>query len=285
MTERRKPRSEVNHQHYVPEFYLKRFASDKALLKINTLTRRQSRIVSEERSIKYTCFKERIYRDAEEDITRLENILQRSGTWTLPVAGRKGPLSETDARNLYRIVSHFSVRTPHTQGHLQRLAKNGVDLSGLGSDLQVAFENMASTYDAWDKSFHLVSVRILHTDADLLTSAFPTSSFDANLTVDEVVFPHHVTMAIDRRVLVHVMVKGFDLDKRVRQQFWVAPAEDQIVQRHNLGQISRFIFSDDVEYIVHTCDVSKNLIFRALSDTGWTWELKGRGERVFKKGL
>ncbi|APX86889.1 hypothetical protein BV511_20615 [Methylorubrum extorquens] len=150
MVDLRKPRSEVNHQHYVPEFYLKRFASDAARLKIRTLTRRQSRIITEERSIQYTCAEERIYRDREEDITRLENIVQRSATWIVPFAGRKEPLSETDARELYRMVNHFSIRTPLSMGYLKRLEENGFDLSGFGSDLNDAFENLSSAYHGWD---------------------------------------------------------------------------------------------------------------------------------------
>jgi hypothetical protein len=136
-------------------------------------------------------------------------------------------------------------------GFLQRLAEQDVELAHLGRDLDDAFENMSTAYEAWDRMFHLASVRILHTNSNLLTSAFPTSSFEDVLDVDGVAFPYHVTMAIDRRVLAHVMVRGFDPDERVRQQFWIAPAEEQIVLRHNLAQIARFVASDDVEYLVH----------------------------------
>jgi hypothetical protein len=273
----------VNHQHYVPEFYLKRFASDAARLKIITMTRRHTRLIEEERSIEYTCAKTRIYRDREEDITRLENLVQRSATWTLAVAGRKGPLSTDDARDLFRMVNHFSIRTPVTRGFLRRLAEQGVDFSLFGANLDEAFENMATAYEAWDKMFHLASVRILHTDTDLLTSAFPTSSFDEGLDVDGVTFPYHVSMAIDRRVLVHVMVKGFDPKERVKQQFWIAPAEDQIVLRHNLAQIGRFIESEDVEYLVHTGASSTDLIDRCLSALGWSSTAGHHGRRVFTK--
>lgn len=190
----------VNHQHYVPEFYLKRFASDAERLKILTMTRRHVHLIEEERSIEYTCAKTRIYRDREEEITRLENVVQRSATWTLAVAGRRGPLSTNDARDLFRTVNHFSVRTPLSRGFLRRLAEQSVDLTHLGSDLDDAFENMSTAYEAWDRMFHLASVRILHTDTDLLTSAFPTSSFEDGLDVNDVTFPYHVTMAIDRRV-------------------------------------------------------------------------------------
>lgn len=285
MTDPHKSRSDVNHQHYVPRFYLRRFASDPAKHKIMTLTRRNSCIISEERSIKNTCAQHRIYRDKEVDITRLENIVQRSATWTLPVAGRKGPLSEADARDLYRAVSHFSVRTPHSRGHLQRMVETGVDFSRLGSDLKEVFENMASAYVDWDKSFHLVSVRVLHTEADLLTSAFPTSSFDENATIDGVVFPHHLTMAINRRVLVHVMVKSFDLKERVKQQFWISPHDEQIYLRHNLRQIYQFILYNDVEYIVHTSGATRDLIYRALAEKGWCWKFNRRGERLFEQSI
>ena len=273
----------VNHQHYVPEFYLKRFASDAERLKILTMTRRHVHLIEEERSIEYTCAKTRIYRDREEEITRLENVVQRSATWTLAVAGRRGPLSTNDARDLFRTVNHFSVRTPLSRGFLRRLAEQSVDLTHLGSDLDDAFENMSTAYEAWDRMFHLASVRILHTDTDLLTSAFPTSSFEDGLDVDDVTFPYHVTMAIDRRVLAHVMVRGFDPDERVRQRFWIAPAEDQIVLRHNLAQVARFIGSEDVEYLVHTGASSTNLIDRSLSALGWTPTAGHHGRRVFTK--
>ena len=274
----------VNHQHYVPEFYLKRFASDAERLKIMTITRRHVRLIEEERSIKYTCAKTRIYRDREEEVTRLENVVQRSATWTLAVAGQQGPLSADDARELFRTVNHFSIRTPLSRGFLQRLAGRGLDLTYFGSDLDDAFENMSTAYETWDKMFHLASVRILHTDTDLLTSAFPTSSFEDGLDVDGVTFPYHVTMAIDRRVLAHVMVRGFDPNERVRQRFWIAPAEDQIVLRHNLAQVGRFIGSEDVEYLVHTgISSSTDLIDRCLSALGWSSTAGHHGRRVFTK--
>ena len=130
------PRNRPNpasHQHFVPEFYLKRFASDVERLKILTITRRHTRLIEEERSIEYTCTEKRIYGDREEDITRLENIVQRSAAWTLSVVGRRGLLSQSDAKDLYRMVNHFSVRTPLSRGFLQRLVKQGADLTPLGA--------------------------------------------------------------------------------------------------------------------------------------------------------
>jgi Protein of unknown function (DUF4238) len=272
----------VSHQHYVPEFYLKRFASDAARLKIMTMTRRHTHLIEEERSIKYTCAKTRIYRDREEVITRLENVVQRSATWNGAIASRKGPLSTNDAKDIFRTVNHFSIRTPLSRGFLRRLAQQGVDFSRFGSDLNNAFENMSTAYEAWDTMFHLTSVRILHTDTDLLTSAFPTSSFEDGLDVDDITYRYHVSMAIDRRVLAHVMVKGFDSSERVKQQFWIAPAEDQIVLRHNLAQIGRFAGSEDVEYLVHTgISSSTDLIHRCLSALGWYSKTGRRGQRVF----
>lgn len=262
---------------------MKRFASDAERLKISTFTRRHTNVIEEDRSIEYTCAERRIYRDREEDISRLENIIQRSAAWTLSIAGQRGPLSESDARDLYRTVNHFSVRTPLSRGFLQRMVKQGADLTPLGSDLDDAFENMSSAYEVWDRMFHLTSVRILHTSADLLTSAFPTSSFEEGLDVDGVVFPYHVTMAIDRRVLVHVMVRSFDLNDQVKQNFWIAPADDQIVLRHNLAQIARFIGSGDVEYLVHTGGLSTELVHRCLTALGWTSNARRPGRRVFTK--
>jgi hypothetical protein len=267
----------------VPEFYLKRFASDAERLKILTITRRHVNLIEEERSIEYTCAKTRIYRDREEEITRLENIVQRSASWTLAVAGRQGPLSANDARDLFRAVNHFSVRTPLSRGFLRRLAEQGVDLTHFGGDLDDIFENMSTAYELWDRMFHMASVRILHTDSNLLTSAFPTSSFEDGLDVDGVTFPYHVTMAIDRHVLVHVMVKGFDPDERVTQRFWIAHAEDQIVLRHNLAQLARFIGSEDVEYLVHSGASSKDLIDRCLSALGWNSTAERHGRRTFTK--
>jgi hypothetical protein len=276
--------NKTKHQHYVPEFYLKRFASDAARLKIMTMTRRQSRLIEEERSIEYTCAQTRIYRDREEDITRLENLVQRSATWNLDVAGRQGPLSPQDAKDLFRTVNHFSIRTPLSRGFLRRLAEQGVDLTHFGGDLDEAFENMSTAYEAWDQMFHLASVRILHADTDLLTSAFPTSSFDDGLDVDDVTYPYHVSMAIDRRVLAHIMVKGFDPREQVRQRFWIAPAEDQIVIRHNLAQIGRFAGSEDVEYLVHTgASSSTDLVNRCLSALRWQPTAERNGRRVFTK--
>lgn len=276
----------VNHQHYVPEFYLKRFASDAARLKIMTMTRRHTRVIEEERSIRYTCAKTRIYRDREEDITRLENVVQRSAAWTLAVAGRKGPLSTNDAKDVFRTVNYFSIRTPLSRGFLRRLAEQGVDFTRFGVNLDDAFENMSTAYEAWDTMFHLASVRILHTDTDLLTSAFPTSSFEDGLDVDDVTYRYHVSMAIDRRVLAHVMVRGFDPSERVKQQFWIAPAEYQIVLRHNLAQIGRFAGSEDVEYLVHTGELtSTDLINRCLSALGWHLTTRRRGQRVFTKAV
>ena len=133
--------------------------------------------------------------------------------------------------------------------------------------------------------FHLTSVRVLHTNADLLTSAFPTSSFEDELDVDGIIFPYHVTMAIDRRVLVHVMVRSFNRDDQLKQNFWIAPAEDQIVLRHNLTQIARFAGSDDVEYLVHTGGSSTELVHRDLTALGWASTARHHGQKVFTKAV
>lgn len=283
MGDAKKKSNATSHQHYVPAFYLRRFASDAKCLKILAMTRRHLHIVEEERSIEYTCAMTRIYRYREDEITRLESLVQRSATWTLSVAGIRGLLSPDDARDLFRAVNHFSVRTPLSRGFLERMSAQGLDLSKLGSDLDNVFENMSVAYEAWDKFFHLASVRILHADTDLLTSSFPTSSFEERLAVDGVTFPYHVTMAIDRRILVHIMIRGFDLDERVKQQFWIAPADDEIVLRHNLSQVGRFIHSGDVEYLVHTGASSKSLIDRCLFVSGWTSTVRSHGRRVFTK--
>ena len=233
------------------------------------------------RSIENTCYEDNIYGDRESEITKLETIIQRSDTWSFDAGGEDLPLSAEDARDVYRTVSHFSIRTPHSRSYLRRMVETGLDMSKLGRDPQDAFERASTSLDLWDRTFSQASVRIVSCDSDLMTSAFPTSSFEEPMDLDGVAYRHHVTMALDRRKLAHVMVASFDLNARIQQKFWTTKAESKIVQLHNLNQVARFALFDEIEYLVCPSPKHNNLAADVLVSAGYRIDVDRPGKRVF----
>lgn len=120
--------------HYVPQFYLRNFASDPEKRKVRTLAKNGDYAIWAERSIESLGFERDLYVhfvsgipvSVENTINRsIETPISQSDTWAKIQSGRTDALDRSDKPVLYALIRHLEARTPHylaTQLELARLA-------------------------------------------------------------------------------------------------------------------------------------------------------------------
>lgn len=124
--------------HYVPQFFLRNFATDDKKKHILTVAKEGSRAVWSERAIKsigfeddfYITYKNGIPISVEEDINlNIETPISQSDTWAKIKNGCTEALDNSDRAILYALVKHLESRTPHyqaTRNELVEMATNPV---------------------------------------------------------------------------------------------------------------------------------------------------------------
>jgi len=127
---------ESRKHHYVPQFYLRNFASDAARQKLWTVAKNGDHAVWAERSIGTLGYEEDLYVHYEDgvpvsvetDINRLvETPIASTDTWAKIVEGRTAELDVRDKPVLYALIRHLEVRSPHQWHTLNELAALAAD--------------------------------------------------------------------------------------------------------------------------------------------------------------
>jgi hypothetical protein len=126
--------NESRNHHYVPQFYLRNFASDSEKRKITTVAKNGEFAIWTERSIENLGFERDLYVHLRRGVPvsiesqinkKIETPISQSDTWTKIASGRTDALDRSDKPILYALIRHLEARTPHyfeTQMELANLA-------------------------------------------------------------------------------------------------------------------------------------------------------------------
>jgi Protein of unknown function (DUF4238) len=126
--------SEPRDHHYVPQFFLRNFASDPEKRKVTTVAKNGEFAVWAERSIEGIGFERDLYVHLRAGVpvsveskinSRVEIPISQSDTWAKIAGGRTEALDRSDKPILCARIRHLEARTPHyhaTQMELANLA-------------------------------------------------------------------------------------------------------------------------------------------------------------------
>ena len=170
--------SEPRDHHWVPQFYLRNFATDPEKLKICTVAKHGDRAVWARRSIASTGFDRDFYLhrrqgrpvSVEHEInSSVETPISKSETWAKISSDKTAELDRSDKAVLYALIRHLHVRTPHFLGTLKELAQ----LSGSPQN-EIPFTDDERKYYTG-----------LHTDPNLAKSVFNRTAASLDWTEGE----------------------------------------------------------------------------------------------------
>jgi hypothetical protein len=188
-----------NH-HVVPRFYLRNFAIDSEKRKVPAVTKNGAYADWRITSIASTATEENFYKVPhlgnsaiyESDINRLvETPISTSAGWQKVLDGNFD-FVETDVFDLYCLLKHFLVRTPHSKGILAELALDStrdVSRNTFGEHERQSFQELAKNSFALDahfaemttetrqfiQPFESAKIGFWITETPLITSSSPTT--------------------------------------------------------------------------------------------------------------
>lgn len=128
--------NEPHDHHYVPQFYLRSFATDDAQLKVTTVAKHGEMAIWAERSIENIGYERDFYVHQEGGVPvsvetainrHMETPISRSETWSKVMEGRGDLLDHFDRPVLYALVRHLEARTPHYLETMRELAEMAAD--------------------------------------------------------------------------------------------------------------------------------------------------------------
>lgn len=191
--------NEPRDHHYVPQFFLRNFATDPERRKITTVAKNGEFAVWAERSIESLGFERDLYVfmqgktpvSVEIEInSRIETPISRSDTWAKIASGQTEALDRSDKPILYALIRHLEARTPHyhaTNMELANLAasrasaipfsdKERIQYSEMRSNPELAkefFTYMASSLEWTERNFRGSGIMIMRSKIRLRSSSTP----------------------------------------------------------------------------------------------------------------
>jgi hypothetical protein len=191
--------NEPRDHHYVPQFFLRNFATDPERRKVTTVAKNGDFAVWAERSIESLGFERDLYVfmqgktpiSVESEInSRIETPISQSDTWAKIASGQTEALDRSDKAILYALIRHLEARTPHyhaTQMELADLAaspdsaipfsdRERVRYSEMRSNPELAkefFTYMASSLEWTEQNFRGAGLTIMRSKVRLRSSSTP----------------------------------------------------------------------------------------------------------------
>lgn len=267
---------EPHNHHYVPQFYLRNFASDTARSKLRTVGKNGDHAVWAERSIEGIGFERDFYVHMEDGVpvsveteinTRFETPISRSETWSKVTAGRSDLLDRTDKPLLYALVRHLEVRSPHFLAIQQELTRLAADDSSevpftdqerrhfavLREEPNVA-KALLNTMTAdvnWSRGqYEGAGMYVMRSPIPLVTSSVPVITTSApehpgseNLPPGAV--PHSLLLTLDPRTLVSLTIGAFSGAAFLNTEISVLTA-----RALNRMYVANFAFFDSHRHLV-----------------------------------
>ncbi|RZN12392.1 hypothetical protein CWO91_04715 [Bradyrhizobium genosp. SA-3] len=191
--------NEPRDHHYVPQFFLRNFATDPEKRKITTVAKNGEFAVWAERSIESLGFERDLYVFMQGKIpvsvesrinSRIETPISRSDTWAKIASGRTEALDRSDKAILYALIRHLEARTPHYHATNMELAKfaaspaspipfsdqERIQYSEMRSAPELAkefFTYMASSLEWTEQNFRGSGIMIMRSKIRLRSSSTP----------------------------------------------------------------------------------------------------------------
>jgi hypothetical protein len=122
--------------HYVPQFFLRNFATDPDRKKLTTVAKHGDRAIWAERSIESLGYERDLYVNIRNGVpvsvettinTRIETPISQSETWAKIASGNTAALDRSDKPVLYALIRHLEARTPHYEATARELAEFAAD--------------------------------------------------------------------------------------------------------------------------------------------------------------
>jgi len=169
--------SEPHNHHYVPQFFLRNFASDSGKRKVMALAKNGEFAVWAERSIEslgyerdlYVHFRANVPVSVETTInSNIETPISQSDTWAKIVTGRTHELDRSDKPILYALIRHLEARTPHyyaSQMELANLAESPDSTIPFTNEERECYAEMRADPPAAKEMFDLMSSSLKWTEA------------------------------------------------------------------------------------------------------------------------
>jgi len=123
--------SEPRDHHYVPQFFLRNFATDAEKRKVTTVAKNGNFAIWAERSIEHLGFERDLYVHLRAGVpvsvesainSRIETPISQSDTWTKIASGRTDALDRSDKPILYALI-----RRNFLQEWVESIAWEGMD--------------------------------------------------------------------------------------------------------------------------------------------------------------
>lgn len=191
--------NEARDHHYVPQFFLRNFATDSEKRKITTVAKNGEFAIWAERSIESLGFERDLYVfmqgktpvSVESKInSRIETPISQSDTWAKIASGRTDALDRSDKAILYALIRHLEARTPHyhaSQMELANLAtspasalpfsdQERIQYSEMRSDPALSkefFTYMASSLEWTEHNFRGAGLTVMRSNVRLRSSSTP----------------------------------------------------------------------------------------------------------------
>lgn len=235
--------SESHDHHYVPQFFLRNFATDPERKKVATVAKHGEVAVWGERSIEsigyerdlYVQMQNRVPVSAETAINQgIEAPISQSDTWAKTASGRADALDRSDKPILYALVRHLEARTPHYLATAKKLAQlaadpnSGMEFTDEEREMYAAyransglipaiFNAMAANLDWTEQSYRGAAVSILRSPIPLRTTTTPVLVTRApdhptlHLPLSGMI-PYQYILTLNRTTVATVVRADFDDD-------------------------------------------------------------------------
>lgn len=295
------PHGAPRDHHYVPQFYLRQFASDPAAQKIRTVMRAGDYAIYAERSIKTLGYERDFYVHHRGGIPvnvevaigkHVETPLSQSETWQKIVSGHGHQLDTSDRSVLYTLIRHLESRNLHAQKITAELVEMAADPA---SDIPFTAEeremyafyrrnpnalrrmmNFRAVRNDWtERDFRGSSVTVLRSPIQLRTSTTPVLTLDVarhpalRLPLPGQT-PYIYVLALNRATLAMLVLGDFD---GAFSNIEIPAEAAMSINRHHVGYFTRF---KHVRHVIADDD-------RLLEDMRWAqFELIYSRERDMK---
>lgn len=268
--------------HYVPQFYLRNFASDAEKQKIATVSKNGEYAVWATRSIETLGYERDLYVHLHSGAPisvetilnqKVEIPISRSDTWKKISSGRTDLLDISDKPILYALIRHLEVRTPHfleTGKNITRIATNSNNseqftdeerkhysfLAAFPEKAKQMFNLMSSTLDWTEHEFRNATLAIYRSPIPLRSSTTPVFPIRApahpaiHLPLPGQI-PFQRMFVLNKYTFASLVIGSFD-DEFINEAISVDIAKG--LNRHFVGQFSHF------EHVRHLITQRNDLI-------------------------
>lgn len=261
--------------HYVPQFYLRTFATDSHRLTVQAVAKHGTRAIWGEKEIRGIGYQEDFYVhtasgfpvSVETHLNRtVETPIAESDTWAKISSGQTAALDTSDRAVLYALIRHLHVRTPHydvTSQELVNLAKSNDGSMGFSDEelemyadmdrfpeMRKAFLNTMAVIPIWtERDFRGAMITIGHASLPLRTSTTPVLTLSspphpAIRLESPGMTPFQLVLALSPNTFASMVMGDFD------GAFSHVDATEDVVRGFNRFHILQFAKYDAVRHVI-----------------------------------